>query len=64
MLSLSDNNKDDVNEAFNFTSRYLDDLLIIQNPYFKQMVGQIFRYATVLQLNNSFDTKTPIMNLD
>ena len=37
-------------------SRYLDDLLNIDNPYFKQMVGQI--YPTELQLNkaNSFDT--------
>ena len=28
MLSLSDNNLTDINEAFNSTSRYLDDLLI------------------------------------
>ena len=28
-------------EAFNSTSRYLDDLLNIDNPYFDQMVGQI-----------------------
>ena len=29
MLSLSDNNQADVVEAFNFTSRYLDDLKIL-----------------------------------
>ena len=29
MLSLSDNNQVDVIEAFNFTSRYIDDLLNI-----------------------------------
>ena len=34
MLSLSDNNKTDIIEAFNSTSRYLDDLLNIDNPYF------------------------------
>ena len=42
MLSLSDNNQSDVVEAFNSTSRYLDDLLNIDNPYFEQMVGQIY----------------------
>ena len=34
MLSLSDNNQTDIIEAFNSTSRYLDDLLNIYNPYF------------------------------
>ena len=29
MLSLSDNNRADVIEAFNSTSRYLDDLILI-----------------------------------
>ena len=42
MLSLSDNNQADIIEAFNSTSRYLDDLLNIENPYFEQMVGQIY----------------------
>ena len=45
---LSDNNQTDIIEAFNSTSRHLDDLLTIDNPYFKQMVGQI--YPTELQL--------------
>ena len=35
MLSLSDNNQDDV-LVFNSTSRYLDDLLKIDNPNFEQ----------------------------
>ena len=47
MLSLSDNNQVDIIEAFNSTSRYLDDLLNIDNPYFEHMVGQI--YPTELQ---------------
>ena len=42
MLSLSDNNQADVVEAFNSTSRYLADLLNIDNPYFAQMVSQIY----------------------
>ena len=59
MLSQSDNNQTDIIEAFNSTSRYLDDLLNIGNPYFEQMVGQI--YPTELQLNkaNSSDTEAP-----
>ena len=49
MLSLSDNNQTGIIEAFNSTSRYLENLLIINIPYFEQMVGQI--YPTELQLN-------------
>ena len=64
MLSLSDNNQADIIEAFNSTSRYLDDLLNIDNPYFEQMVGQI--YPTELQLNkaNSSDTEAPFSDLN
>ena len=51
MLSLSDYDQTDITEAFNSTSRYLDDLLNIDNPYFEQMVGQI--YPTALQLNKA-----------
>ena len=60
MLSLSDNNQTDIIEAFNSTSRYLDDLLNIDNPYFEQMV------CTELQLNkaNSSDTKTSFLDLN
>ena len=64
MLSVSDNNQTNINEAFNSTSRYLDDLLNIDNPYFEQMVGQI--HPTELQLNktNSFDTEAPFLDLN
>ena len=56
MLSLLDNNRTVIIEAFNSTSRYLDDLLNIDNPYFEQMVGQI--YPTELQLNNANSSNT------
>ena len=36
MWSLSDNNQADVIEIFNSTSRFLDYLLNIDNPYFEQ----------------------------
>ena len=42
MLSLSDNNQTDMNDAFNSTSRNLGDLLNIDTPYFEQMVNQIY----------------------
>ena len=53
----------DVIEAFNSTSRYLDDLLNIDNPYFEGMVNQI--YPPELQLNkaNISDTEAPILDL-
>ena len=42
MDSLNHDNQDDVIEAFDSTSRYLDDLLNIDNPYFEGMVKQIY----------------------
>ena len=41
MKKLSSDNQADVIKAFNLTSRYLDDLLKIDNPYFEGMVYQI-----------------------
>ena len=37
---LSSDSQGDVIKAFNSTSRYLDDLLNIDNPYFEGMVNQ------------------------
>ena len=42
MLSLSDDNQSEVIEAFNSTSRYLDDLLKIDNTFFDSMVNRIY----------------------
>ena len=49
MLSLSDDNQSEVIETFNSTSRYLDDLLNIDNNFFDSMVIHI--YPSELQLN-------------
>ena len=59
MKSLSLENQADIIEAFNSTSRYLDDILNIDNIYFDQMVDRI--YPIELQLNraNSSDTEAP-----
>ena len=50
-------------EAFKSTSRYLDDLLNIDNPYFEGMVNRI--YPPELQLNkaNTADTEAPFLHL-
>ena len=64
MLSLSNNYPTDTIKAFYSTSRYLDDLLNIDHPYFEQMVGQI--YPIELQLNkaNYSDTEAPYLDLN
>ena len=49
--SHSDDNQADIIEAFNSTSRYLDNLLNIDNPYFVGMVTKI--YPPELQLNKA-----------
>ena len=64
MKSLSRENQADIIEAFNSTSRYLDNLLNIDNIYFDQIVGRI--YPTEHQLNraNSSDTEAPFLDLN
>ena len=42
MTSLSDVKQAEIIEAFKSTSRYLDDLLNIDNPYFEGMVNRIY----------------------
>ena len=57
MMSLSDDKQADIVDAFNTTSRYLDDISNIDNVYFNNMVSQI--YPSELQLNkaNTSDAK-------
>ena len=63
MLSLSEDNQSDVIEAFNSTSRYLDDLLNIDKNFFDSMVNRI--YSSELQLNktNVSDTEASFLDL-
>ena len=63
MMSLSDDRQADVIDAFNTTSRYLDDILNINNVYFDNMVSQL--YHSELQLNkaNTSDTKATFLKL-
>ena len=63
MASLSYNKEAEIIQAFNSTSRYLYDLLDIDNPYFEGMVGRI--YPPELQLNktDASDTETTFLDL-
>ena len=49
-------------EAFKSTSRYLDDLLNVDNPYFEGMVSRI--YPPELQLNKANTSDTEALFLD
>ena len=62
MMSLSDDNQVDIIDAFNTTSRYLDDILNINNVYFDSMVSQI--YPSELQLNEANTPNTEAAFLD
>ena len=59
MMSLSDDKHADVIDA----SRYLDDILNINDVYFDNMVSQI--YPSELQMNkaNTSDTEATFLNL-
>ena len=63
MTSLSDVKQAEIIETFKSTSRYLDDLLNIDNPYFERMVNR--NYPPELQSNktNTSDTETPFLDL-
>ena len=63
MMSLSDDKQADIIDTFNTTSRYLNDILNINNVYFDTMVSQI--YPSELQLNkaNTSDTEAAFLDL-
>ena len=63
MMSLSDVKQANIIDAFNTSSRYLDDILSINDIYFDNMVSQI--YPSELQLNkaNTSDTEAAFLDL-
>ena len=64
MTSLPDVKQAEIIEAFNSTSRYLDDIFLnIDNPYFEGMVNRL--YPPELQLNkaNTSDAEAPFLDL-
>ena len=58
MMSLPDDKQADIIDAFYTTSKYLEDILNIDNVYFDTMISQI--YPSELQLNkaNTSDTES------
>ena len=64
MKSLTKEKRYDLIDAFNSTSRYLDDLLNIDNIHFEHMVNKI--YPAELQLNkaNASDTEAAFLDLN
>ena len=57
MLSLSEDYHSDVIEAFNSTSRYLDDLLNIDNSFLDSMSNRIYPLKLQLNMANVSDTE-------
>ena len=64
MKSLSPENQADIIEAFNSTSRYLDNSSNIGNIYFEQMVNRIYPAELQLKKDNSSDTEEPFWDLN
>ena len=60
MVSLSDDNQSEVIEAFNSTSRYLDDPLYIDNNFFDSLVKHIYPLELQLNTANASDTEALI----
>ena len=63
MKNLSSDNEADVIKAPNLTSRYLDDLFNIDNPYFEGMVNQIYPPELQLDKSNTSDIEAPFLDL-
>ena len=63
MMSLSDDKQSDIIDVFNTTSRYLDNILNINNVYFDNMLSHM--YPLELQLNkaDTSDTETTFLDL-
>ena len=64
MKSLFPENQADIIEAFNSTSKYLDDLINIDNIYFEQMVNRIYHAELQLNKANSSDTEAQFLDLN
>ena len=63
MVSLSEDNQSNVIEAFSTTSRYLDDLLNIDNDLFDSMVNRIYPSELQLNIANMSDTEASFLDL-
>jgi hypothetical protein len=64
MLSLSPTSHQEIIHVFNNTSRYLDDILTMTNPYFDQLVSKIYPSELKLNKTNSSDVITSFIDLN
>ena len=64
MPSLSDDKEAEIIQAYNSTSRYLDDLLNIDKPCFEGMVGRICPPGLQLNEANASDIPKPHFRID
>ena len=63
MLSFSEDNQSDVIEAFNSTSRYLDDIINIDNNLFDSMINRIYPSELQLDKANVSDAEASFLDL-
>ena len=63
MMSLSDDKQADVIDAFNTTSRYLNDILNINYVNFDNMVSQIYPSEHKLNKANTSNTEVAFLDL-
>ena len=63
MVSLSDDGQADVVDAFDATSRYLDDILNINNVYFDNRVSQIYPSGLRLGRASASDAEAAFLDL-
>ena len=64
MKSLTKEKRYDLIDAFNATSRYLDDLLNIDNIHFEHMVHRIYPAELLLNKANASDTEAAFLDLN
>ena len=64
MLSLRPDTQADIIQAFNYTSRYLDDIFNIDNPFFENMFKSIYPKELLLNKTNSSGSSCSFLDLD
>ena len=64
MKSLTKEKRYDLIDAFNSTSRYLDDLLNIDNIHFEHMVHRLYPAELQLNKDNASDTEADFLDLN
>lgn len=64
MLTLKPDSQADLITSFNRTSRYLDDILNLDNPYFETYMSSIYPPELTLNKANASDISAPFLDLD